>query len=241
MANANHAVKATTKTLKQNRTLQSRPIPQGKPVLRFTPYAHAKLVFLRDLGPTEVGGFGISAADDLFLIEDVQLVRQSCTAVTVKFDDESVADFFDQQVDRGLSPEHFGRLWLHTHPGDSAEPSWTDEETFARCFGRTDWSVMFIIAEGGQHYARLQFNVGPAGSMEVAVEVDYSVPFAGSAPDVWSREYEANVSVATPSRAPKISPLADTWCDDEEFLEAWTEYTDDGGLLVGEGGLDEHN
>ena len=56
--------------------------------LRLTPYAWAKLLWLRDLGETEVGGFGISAAGDLLLVEDVCLVRQSCTAVTVKFADD---------------------------------------------------------------------------------------------------------------------------------------------------------
>ena len=39
----------------------------------------------------------------------------------------------------------------------------TDEETFARVFGRTDWAVMFILARQGQSYARLRFHVGPGG------------------------------------------------------------------------------
>ncbi len=46
--------------------------PPRRPTLRCTPKAWVKLVFLRDLGPTEVGGFGISAADDLWLIEHAQ-------------------------------------------------------------------------------------------------------------------------------------------------------------------------
>ena len=71
-----------------------------RPTLRFTPWAWAKLVFLRDLGPTEVGGFGISAKDDLLLIEDICLVRQRCSSVTVRFDDVAVADFFDEMVMR---------------------------------------------------------------------------------------------------------------------------------------------
>ena len=119
------------------------------PSLRLTPYAWAKLLRLRDLGETEVGGFGISAAGDLLLIEDVSLMRQSCTSVTVKFADEAVADYFDDQVDRGLVPERFARIWIHTHPGDSPHPSRTDEETFERCFGSTDWALMFILACGG--------------------------------------------------------------------------------------------
>ena len=76
-------------------------------MLQFTPWAWEQLVLLHDLGPTEVGGFGISAADDLLLIEDMRLVRQRCTSVTVQFDDVAVADFFDEMVDRGLLPESF--------------------------------------------------------------------------------------------------------------------------------------
>ena len=75
------------------------------PILRFNPTAWAKLLYLRDLGDTEVGGFGISAADDPLYIEDVQLVQQACTGVSVAFDDQAVADFFDQQVDQGRRPE----------------------------------------------------------------------------------------------------------------------------------------
>src|SRR5687768_13983314 len=85
--------------------------------LRLTPYAWAKLLHLRDLGNTEVGGFGISARDDLLLIEDICLIKQFCSEVTVRFDDEAVADHFDQQVDAGLPPERFARVWVHTHPG----------------------------------------------------------------------------------------------------------------------------
>src|SRR4051812_42770484 len=126
------------------------------PPLRLTPYAWAKLVYLRDLGETEVGGFGVSRPGDLLLVEDVQLVRQQCSLVTVKFDDNSVADYFDGQVDQGRRPEQFARIWVHTHPGDSPYPSCTDEETFARCFGGSDWAVMLIVARGGESYARLR-------------------------------------------------------------------------------------
>jgi len=94
------------------------------------------------LDDSEVGGFGISAADDFLYLEDVQLVRQTCTSVSVCFDDQAVADFFDRQVDMGRRPEQFGRTWVHTHPGNSPEPSMTDGQTFACVFGRTDWAVM---------------------------------------------------------------------------------------------------
>ena len=148
--------------------------------LRFTPTAWAKLLFLRDAGNTEVGGFGISQADDLLLVTDVILVEQYCSIASVEFDDTAVAEFFDDQVDLGLHPEQFGRLWIHTHPGESAQPSWTDEATFERVFGQTDWAVMFILAYGGQTYCRLQYNRAPAAAFELDVEVDYQAAFDAS-------------------------------------------------------------
>ena len=163
------------------------------PALRFSPYAWAKLLYLRDRSDSEVGGFGITAADDLLLVEDVRLVRQVSTGVSVALDDEAVADFFDQQVDRGLRPVQFARIWVHTHPGTWPQPSLTDEKTFHKVFGRTDWAVMFILARGGQSYARLRFHVGPGADIELPVQVDYGRTFAASDHEAWTAEYEASV------------------------------------------------
>lgn len=171
--------------------------------LRLTPYAWAKLLYLRDLGTTEVGGFGVSAAEDLLLIEDVCLMQQSCTEVTVKFDDQSVADYFDSQVDQGRAPQQFGRIWIHTHPGHSPLPSTTDEVTFQRCFGSSDWALMFIVARGGQTYARLRFSAGPGGELELPVEVDFRQPFAAADHDNWSLEYQQRVTEEQPLFQPR--------------------------------------
>ncbi len=164
-----------------------------RPTLRFNPFAWAKLLFLRDAGDTEIGGFGITQSDDLLLVEDVRLVQQQCTEISVRFGDEAVADFFDRQVDQGRHPSQFARIWVHTHPCDCAQPSVTDEETFARCFGRADWAVMFILARGGQTYARLRFNVGPGGDLEIPHEVDFSRPFDAARQDAWDQEYQEHV------------------------------------------------
>lgn len=150
-------------------------------------------MFLRDQGPTEIGGFGITPANDLLLVEDVILVRQTCSPVTVEFDDAAVADYFDAQVDRGLKPEQFGRIWLHTHPGTSAAPSDTDEETFARVFGACQWGVMFILARGGETSARLKINAGPGCAVPLDVDVDYQRSFPASDENGWQSEYDACV------------------------------------------------
>lgn len=164
--------------------------------MRLTPYAWAKLLFLRDLGRTEVGGFGLTPAGDLLLVEDFCLVPQCCTEVTVGFADEGVADFFEEQVEAGRRPEQFARIWVHTHPGNSAQPSGTDEETFERCFGSADWALMFILAQGGQTYARLRFAAGPQGQFEIPVEVDFQHPFPASDFASWEAEYTRCVARA---------------------------------------------
>ena len=165
------------------------------PVLRFTPYAWVKLLFLRDRGETEIGGFGISSEADPFLVETIALVQQDCTRVSVRFDDMSVADYFESQVLAGRSPAEFARIWVHTHPGISAEPTTTDEATFERVFGRTDWAAMVILARGGARYARLRFGVGPGGQVRVPVHVDYEQPFPASEQDLWALEYADCVRV----------------------------------------------
>lgn len=151
-----------------------------------------------------MAGFGIAAADDLLLVEDVRLVRQVCTGVSVAFEDEAVADFFDEQVDRGLRPAQFARIWIHTHPGGWPEPSITDDETFQKVFGRTDWAAMFIVARGGQSYTRLRFHVGPGGDIEIPVQVDYGRAFAASDHQAWKAEYEASVRELM---LPSVQPL----------------------------------
>lgn len=205
----------------------TQPLPAATPTLRFSPTAWAKLLYLRDRGPTEVGGFGISAADDLFLVTDLQMVHQRTTSVTVAFDDEAVADFFDCQVDAGRPPAQFARLWIHTHPGSSAQPSVTDERTFARVFGGAEWAVMFILARGGNTFARLRFNVGPGGSLAIPVETDFSLPFAGSDHAAWEEEYTANVESAMPIALDV--PFASPDFDDRPFPH---------GEFVGEAGED---
>jgi hypothetical protein len=178
--------------LRRPRELRTRR--QRRPRLRFSPIAWAKLLFVRDCRPTEVGGFGIASVDDLLYVEDVRMAKQACTAISVAFDDAAIAEFFDEQIDAGRRPEQFGRIWIHTHPGASAEPSHVDEETFRRVFGPCDWAVMFILARGGETYCRLRFRAGPGGAWDIPAEVDFERNFVGSDRDAWAAEYEATVS-----------------------------------------------
>ena len=165
--------------------------------LRFSPTAWAKLLYFRDKSDNEIGGFGITEPDDLLCVKEFMTVEQQVTGVSIKFDDVAVANFFDQQVDLGRKPEQFARIWLHTHPGNSPEPSTIDEETFVRVFGNCQWAVMFIVAQDNRTYAKLSFNVGPGGQVLIPVEIDYSQDFGPSNRQLWDVEYEANIKAST--------------------------------------------
>lgn len=164
-----------------------------KLALRFSPTAWAKLLYFRDKSDNEVGGFGITEPDDLLFVKEFTTVKQEVSCVSVRFDDEAVADLFDMQVDLGRKPEQFARIWLHSHPGDSPAPSATDEETFQRVFGACQWAVMFVIAQNNNTHTRLSFNVGPGGHVLIPTEVDYSEDFGGSDRQLWDTEYAANI------------------------------------------------
>lgn len=189
-----------------------RRLPSDRPpVLIFAPLAWLKLQFFCHAGDTEIGGFGISAADDLLYVEDFCTVRQHVTALSVRFDDNAVADHFDACVDQGVSLARCARIWLHTHPGTSAEPSGTDEDTFDRVFGSCDWSLLFILSRTGQTHARLSFSAGPGGQLLLPVQVDWqawpmrivSQPEAlASCLEQWRREYSDHIQVRPESFLP---------------------------------------
>ncbi len=228
MDNAPSAVKTPAKKKPSGKPKLVRWRPQ-RPPLRLTPYAWAKLLFLRDAGPTEIGGFGISSQVNQLVVRDVRLVAQKCDWASVALDDGAVADFFDEQVDLGRTPEEFGRIWVHTHPGQCPRPSQTDEETFARVFGGCDWAVMFILAQGGQSYARLQYGVGPGGSLELPVEVAFDEPFPASDLSAWEEEYASCIQAADEPEPAQAGSHDDHWWDryrmdersfDEEVLDA---------------------
>ena len=211
------------------RKLPGQALPKS-PVLRFSPAAWAKLLFFRDYKDNEIGGFGVTAADDLLKVDEFITVKQEVSVAGVLFDDQAVADFFDAQVDAGRRPEQFARIWLHSHPGNSPEPSLTDERTFCRVFGICQWAVMFVIAQNGKTYSRLRFNVGPGGHVLIPVEVDFGHDFGPSDHEAWKAEYQANIQADTWNREPAPSTQGDSFgapikndlskhCVPEDWLE----------------------
>lgn len=59
---------------------------------------------------------------------------------------------------------------------------------------------MFIVARGGQTYARLRFHTGPGGDILLPVEICYRQNFPGSNPSAWYEEYKRCVEMLPPIR-----------------------------------------
>jgi len=186
-------IQANLKQKQQGSSWRVKRSDKERLALRFSPTAWAKLLYFRDKSDNEVGGFGITDPDDLLLVREFVTVKQEVTAISVSFDDSAVADLFDTQVDFGRKPEQFARIWLHSHPGDSPEPSGIDRETFERVFGNCQWAILFVVAQNNKTYAKLSFNVGPGGQVLIPTEIDYSQDFGSSDHELWDTEYAANV------------------------------------------------
>lgn len=93
---------------------------------------------------------------------------------------------------------------------------------------------MFILAQGGRTYARLRFNVGPGGSTEIPVNVDYSQPFAGSDHTAWEKEYRGNVRAEFEPLPTMIIKHASTDDLPDEWLSSWYDYVDEEDALLPE-------
>jgi proteasome lid subunit RPN8/RPN11 len=209
-----------------------------QPRLIFSPLAWLKLQFFCHAGDTEIAGFAITAKENPLYVEEFVTVKQATSAVTVALDDAAIADYVDRSIDAGLSLQQVFRVWCHTHPGSSPDPSGTDEDTFARVFGSCDWAVMFILSRTSATYARLSFHVGPGATVNLPVAVDWTAwPefLEGKSYSLdkltvdWEAEFRANIhptpftpsAPSTSSGPSPTSPSAETGSPWETFAPGW--------------------
>lgn len=163
-------------------------------VLRFSPFAYAKLIYWRDIGQTEIGCYAIMGTSDPLLITDLKMIKQTCSSVSVDFDKEDSIKFVEEMTDKGLSPWQHSSCFIHTHPGDSPSPSQADEENFRDNFSIANCSIFYILAKGGKDYTRMRFNVPPGIDVDIRTQIDYSLPFKASDHEAWKKEYDDKVT-----------------------------------------------
>lgn len=166
--------------------------------LRFSPYAWAKLQFLCHSIPTEVGAMGITAAGDPLLVMDMYLPKQVVNEASNKFDDDDLDDMMFALSEQGHNPINVSRVWIHTHPGNSAAPSSTDWNTFEATFSKYNWAIMFILAEGGETSCWYNSKGDPEKRLPgfsgfIDVDVDWHLSFEGSDVNKWKAEIEEKV------------------------------------------------
>lgn len=166
-----------------------------KPTLAISPTAWAKLMYQSSLTEKELGGFGISDAQDPLWMVDFELVEQSVTGVSVDLEDSAVAQFLADKVKQGYQPWQVCRLYIHTHPFASTvpSPSGTDKDTFHRCFKEGTWAIMMIVGGNGDCYTRIKTNGYPGCWMGMGVMIDWARPFPASNQDQWKREFDDRV------------------------------------------------
>jgi DNA mismatch repair ATPase MutL len=95
-------------------------LPQS--VLIFGEEAFNKLIWFRDRGGTEVGAMCETKADDPLYVIDLHFIKQECSSAYTEFDEEAQQDYLVDMTERGVHPNNFMRIWVHTHPGQSATP-----------------------------------------------------------------------------------------------------------------------
>lgn len=174
----------------------TRPRTTYADTLRFTAYAYAKLLWLRDRGDTEIAGYATTETNNPLLITDLRLIKQKCTSVTFDLDPGDLAEDVERTLDMGLMPWQANNILWHTHPpGCNPTPSLTDEENFVKAFSHPDWAVMLIIAKNGSTYCRLKINTAPGVEKLLKVEVDWTIPFGESNAEAWNAEYKDKVTV----------------------------------------------
>jgi proteasome lid subunit RPN8/RPN11 len=158
----------------------------------FSKDAWDKLLYLRDKGDTEIGGWGVTADDDEFFVEDFFTVKQKCTSVTVEFDDADNNRFAtDMLIKKNKPHKNTQKIWIHTHPGNSPKPSSVDEETLKKMVENLsvdDYIVMFIIAKDSSTYCRLSLKT-KFGIMTKELKCSYCCVENKD----WEKEYDDHV------------------------------------------------
>ena len=169
----------------------------------------------------ECGGWGIApACDRPLIVKDIALVKQVSSTASIDFEDEGVVSYMEDMAELGYKFEQFMRVWVHTHPGNSAHPSPTDNDTFLDLAKTLPFVVMLIIARGGDLHAELgYFTAGHFFSAEIPVEVDWR----SDSWKEWDDEYHDNVIVKKyGSRTTRSGFQGYTggysWVDEEEWV-----------------------
>ena len=162
---------------------------------------------MRDFGSTEVSGCCVTHPNNFLCITDFVMAAQECSATSTEMDGEDLLSLMYMMRDQGIDNERWARIWLHTHPGMSPNPSQTDEKEFASNYASQQWAIMAILSTDGRTYCRLKSNVGPTITKELQIRVanglwyddnHVELPFEGDDHlSRWAAEYCDKVHISS--------------------------------------------
>lgn len=160
-----------------------------------------KAKYLANQHQVEVGGWCIAPDKDKpFEVHDFKLTKQESTVGSIDFDDEGTVEFMEDELEAGLEFDQFMRVWIHTHPGDSASPSPLDRTTFRQLADTLPYVVMLIISKSGSATAEIGYKL-PTGqfvSMPCGIRIDWAMDRWTE----WDIEFNNNVTVPPPRHYP---------------------------------------
>lgn len=142
-------------------------------------YAYLKWQYMCYSTPLEVSAYGFSRGTksfaDLLYIEDLIILRQECSTCFTNIDSDAILEYYDKLADKDIPLQQGTRVWFHTHPQMSAQPSSTDTDTFAETFDNPDWSIMAILSQTNDMTARLKLTTEFAALEEdIDIKIDWS-------------------------------------------------------------------
>jgi len=117
----------------------------------------------------EVAAYGLCYRNTLH-VYDLFIPKQEGAMAEVDMDPNDLAQFQGDLIARGGHPRDALRVWLHTHPMESPQPSGTDMATWRETFSSYDYAVMGIMGNTGKVYFRIATGLG---DMRTEVELNY--------------------------------------------------------------------
>ena len=166
--------------------------------LTMTTSVWSRIMNSRNAAKTEIGFLGICEDPERPLhITDLYMPKQLCNSVHMDFDENDIAEHMMDMAELNILPSQCMRIWIHTHPGPSCEPSGEDRTTF-ESFIQGEWAVMAIVGTTNNLYAELGLN-HPLGKFNKKIDwiIDWSADAKETNIDHWLQEMEQKVEVET--------------------------------------------
>lgn len=124
------------------------------PTIYILPHVKARLDAYIAGCDVEISGLGTAHQQGRdFIIDDVFLLKQECTAGSTDIDDEAAAQFLCEAIRDGHDPATL-RVWWHSHASFGCFWSTTDEGTIDVLSGGA-WLISIVGNHAGQYRGRL--------------------------------------------------------------------------------------